>query len=175
MLQQQAQILAAQSSLYPLQTQADEQRDRLAVLTGQLPAQFFAPTPDLAALVIPAQTPVALPSAYLANRPDLRAARALVAASLFAYRNAVLNAFGEAADGLQALQNDKATLARAQQAAGTASQAYQLARQQFALGAVDYTTVLTAQIAAGQQTLNLLQTRTALLLDIALLQSAMAQ
>jgi NodT family efflux transporter outer membrane factor (OMF) lipoprotein len=79
-LQQQAQILATQSSLYPLQTQADNLRDRLAVLTGQLPAQLQNNQSGLAAITIPANVPVALPSAYLANRPDLRAARALVAA-----------------------------------------------------------------------------------------------
>jgi outer membrane protein TolC len=39
-LQQQSQILAAQAALPPLQTQADEARDRVAILTGQLPAVF---------------------------------------------------------------------------------------------------------------------------------------
>ena len=244
MLQQQAQILATQSTLYPLQTELDAQRDRLAVLTGQLPAQLRTGVPALDELTVPPDVPVTLPSAYLARRPDLRAARALVAAqnaqlgtavahlypditlsadggyaaealnalfepsaglwslagnmlqplydggvlharkkaaqaelaaALFAYHAAVLNAFGEAADTLQALQNDQAALTHAQAAASTAAQAYQLARQQFALGAVDYTTVLSAQITAGQQALVLVQTQAGLLLDIARLQSAMAQ
>jgi len=243
-LQQQAQILAMQSSLYPLQTNADIAQVQLAVLTGQPPAQFQNAPLNLDTIAIPSQIPVTLPSAYLANRPDLQAARALVAAqnatlgvavahlypdltlsadggyaaetlntlfqpsaglwtlagnllqplydggvlharkraaqaelaaALAAYHGAVLSAFGEAADTLQALQNDQAALARAQDASQTAAQAYQLARQQFALGAVDYTTVLTAQITAGQQALSLVQTRTTLLLDIARLQSAMAQ
>jgi NodT family efflux transporter outer membrane factor (OMF) lipoprotein len=243
-LQQQAQILATQATLYPLQTEVDAQRDRLAVLTGQLPAQLQINMPALDELTVPPDVPVTLPSAYLAGRPDLRAARALVAAqnaqlgiavahfypditltadggyaaealnalfepsaglwslaanmlqplydggvlharkkaaqaelaaALFAYHAAVLNAFGEAADTLQALQNDQAALAHAQDSASTAAQGYQLARQQFALGAVDYTTVLTAQITAGQQALVLVQTQAGLLLDIARLQSAMAQ
>jgi outer membrane protein TolC len=218
--------------------------DRVAVLTGQLPARFQTSGIDLSAIKIPAEIPVALPSAYLANRPDLRAARATVAAQnaalgiavahlypdltltanggyasetlnalfepsaglwslagnllaplydggvlharkraaqaelaadLAAYRVAVLNAFGEAADALHATQNDEAALVSAQAAASTAMQAYQLAEQQFALGAADYTTVLAAQTTANQQALDLVQTRTTLLLDVARLQSAMAQ
>ena len=243
-LQQQSQIQATQATLYPLQTQAEEMQDRVAVLTGQLPAAASNPPIDFAALAIPQTLPVTLPSAYLANRPDLQAARAQVAAqnaslgiavahlypdltlsaqggyasetlntliqpgsglwtlaanllqplydggilharkraaqfqlaaSLAAYRSAVLNAFGEAADALQATQNDETALARAEDADRTATQAYQLAQQQFSLGAADYTTVLNAQTTASQQALILVQTRTSLLLDIARLQSAMAR
>jgi len=242
-LQQQSEILATQSTLYPLQTDAETMQDRIAVLTGQLPAQMQSAGIALSAINIPGEIPVTLPSAYLAGRPDLRAARAAVAAqnaslgiavahlypdltlsasggyaaetlntlfepgsglwslagnllaplydggvlharkraaqaqlaaALAAYRGAVLNAFGEAADALQATQNDQAALLRAEDAASTATQAYQLAEQQFALGGVDYTTVLTAQTTASQQALNLVETRTRLLLDIARLQSAMA-
>ncbi len=243
-LQQQSQILATQSTLYPLRTDAETTHDRIAILTGQLPAQFQTAGVELTAINIPTQIPVTLPSDYLENRPDLVAARATVAAqnaslgiavahlypdltlsasggyasealntlfepgsglwslagnllaplydggvlharkraaqaelaaALALYRGAVLNAFGEVADALQAIQNDTAALQHAQAASSTATQAYQLAQQQFALGAADYTTVLTAQTTAIQQALNLVQTRTSLLLDIARLQSAMAQ
>ncbi len=243
-LQQQSQIQATQATLYPLQTSAEQMQDRVSVLTGQLPAASANPRITLAAIEIPQEIPVTLPSAYLAGRPDLQAARAQVAAqnaslgiavahlypdltlsanggyaseslstliqpdaglwtlaanllqplydggvlharkraaqfqlasSLAAYREAVLNAFGEAADSLQATQNDETALTRAEAADSTATQAYQLAQQQFSLGAADYTTVLTAQTTASQQALILVQTRTALLLDIARLQSAMAQ
>jgi NodT family efflux transporter outer membrane factor (OMF) lipoprotein len=242
-LQQQSQILAIQATLPPLQTQADESRDRLAILTGRLPAEFAGSGIRLDGLAIPAVIPVALPSAYLASRPDIRAARAQVAAqnaalgiavahlypdlslsanggyasetlnalfepgaafwsiaanllqplydggvlharkqaaqaqlaaALYAYHGAVLNAFGEAADALQAVRNDKVALARAQDAAQTAIAAFKLGQAQFGLGAVDYTTVLNAQQQAAQQALNLVQARTNLLLDIARLQSAMA-
>jgi NodT family efflux transporter outer membrane factor (OMF) lipoprotein len=240
-LQQQSQILAAQAALPPLQTQADEARDRVAILTGQLPAVFSGSGVTLDALTIPAQIPMSLPSAYLANRPDIRAARAEVAAqnaalgiavahlypdltlsanggyasetlnalfepeaafwtlaanllqplydggvlharkqqaqaqlaaALFAYHAAVLNAFGEAADAMQAVQNDRTALQSAIAAAQTAQAAFKLGSQQFALGAADYTTVLNAQEVAAQQTLNTVQARTTLLLDIARLQSA---
>jgi NodT family efflux transporter outer membrane factor (OMF) lipoprotein len=242
-LQQKSTILATQATLPGLQTNAAQQRDRLAILTGQLPAAFAAPDIALDALTAPSPVPVSLPSAYLANRPDLRAARAQVAAqnaalglavahlypdlqlsasggwvaetlnplfspetafwslagnllvplydggelharkaaaqaqlaeALAAYHDAVLNAFGQAADALQAVQNDETALASAQDAADTAIAAYKLADQQFSLGAVDYTTVLTAQATAAQQALVLVQTRTTLLLDIARLQAAMA-
>ncbi len=242
-LQQKSTILATEATLPALRTQAGQQRDRLAILTGQLPAAFAAPDISLNSLIAPSPVPISLPSAYLENRPDLRAARAEVAAqnaalgvaishlypdlqlsasggwvaltlnplfspatafwslagnllvplfeggqlharkqaaqaqlaaALAAYHDAVLNAFAEAADALQAVQNDQAALASAQDAAATANAAYNLASQQFALGAVDYTTVLTAQAAAAQQALALVQARTTLLLDIARLQAAMA-
>jgi NodT family efflux transporter outer membrane factor (OMF) lipoprotein len=243
-LQQQSAILATQATLPPLQTLADQQRDRLAILTGALPGDFAAPAPALQDLALPAQIPVAVPSAYLRDRPDLRAALAQVAAqnaalgiavahlypdfslsatggyasetlsslfgtssalwtlagnllapiyeggtlhahknaaqaqlqgALLAYRQAVLSAFGQAADALQAVQNDQIALARAQDAAQTANAAYQLAAAQFKLGAVDYTTVLNAQASAAQAALTMTQSRTNLLLDIANLQSVMAK
>jgi NodT family efflux transporter outer membrane factor (OMF) lipoprotein len=242
-LQQKSTILATQATLPGLQTDAEQQRDRLAILTGQLPAAFVGPDIALDALTAPSPVPVSLPSAYLENRPDLRAARAQVAAqnaalgiavahlypdlqlsasggwvaetlnplfspetafwslagdllvplydggvlhahkaaaqaqlaeALAAYHDAVLSAFGQAADALQAVQNDETALASAQDAANTAIAAYKLADQQFSLGAVDYTTVLTAQATAAQQALVLVQTRTTLLLDVARLQAAMA-
>jgi NodT family efflux transporter outer membrane factor (OMF) lipoprotein len=79
-LQQQSVIQATQATLPPLQTQEDQQRDRLAILTGALPADFTAPPLDLNAFSLPANIPLALPSVYLQNRPDIRAARAQVAA-----------------------------------------------------------------------------------------------
>jgi NodT family efflux transporter outer membrane factor (OMF) lipoprotein len=242
-LQQKSTILATEATLPGLQTQAEQQRDRLAILTGTLPAAFAAPGIALDALTAPAPVPVSLPSVFLENRPDLRAARAQVAAqnaalglaishlypdlqltasggwvaltldplfspdtafwelagnllapiyqggqlharkqaaqaqlaeALAAYHDAVLNAFGQAADALQAVQNDESALASAQDAANTAVAAYNLASQQFSLGAVDYTTVLTAQASAAQQALTLVEARTTLLLDIARLQAAMA-
>ncbi len=242
-LQQRSTILATQATLPGLQTSAAAQRDRLAILTGQLPAAFTVPDIPLDGLTAPAPVPVSLPSTYLENRPDLRAARAQVAAqnaalgvavshlypdlqlsasggwvattlnplfspatafwslagnllvplydggqlharkaaaqaqlteALAAYHDAVLTAFGQAADALQAVQNDETALASARDAADTAVAAYKLASQQYALGAVDYTTVLAAQATAAQQALVLIQTKTALLLDIARLQAAMA-
>jgi NodT family efflux transporter outer membrane factor (OMF) lipoprotein len=242
-LQQQSQILATQATLPALQTEAETQTDRLAILTGQLPAAFTPPPITLDSLTPPSPIPLAIPSTYLANRPDLRAARAIIAAqnaqlgiaiahmypditltaqggyaavtlgtlfqpasalwslagnllqpiyaggtlharkqaaqaqltaALSAYQSAILAAFAEAADALQAVQNDQTAITRATEAAYTATAAYHLAAQQFALGATDYTTVLTAQTTATQQALILAQTQTTSLLDIARLQAATA-
>jgi outer membrane protein TolC len=104
-----------------------------------------------------------------------RQAQAQLAGALFAYHDAVLSAFGQAADALLAVQNGQQALVSAEAAAATASQAYDLAGAQFRLGATDYTTVLAAQQTAAQQSLALVQARTALLLDIAKLQSVMAR
>lgn len=242
-LRQQSTILAAQASLPPLQTAAQQQRDRLAVLTGRLPSDFTSSDGSLAGFTIPLDVPTVLPSAYLKNRPDIQAALAQVAAqnaalgiavahlypdltltasggyaaeafsSLFntssalwtlagnllapiydggilharkraaqaqlaqalaAYHGAVLDAFSQGADALVAVQNGRVALARAQAAAQTATQTYQLSEAQYRLGAVDYTTVLTAQTAASQAQLNETQAQTQLLADIATLESAMA-
>ncbi len=242
-LQQQSEVLATQATLPPLQTQAGQLLDRLAVLTGRMPADLAATGITLKSLAAPAAIPISLPSAYLANRPDLRAARAQVAAqnaalgvavshlypdltltatggyaaetlgalfntssalwtlaanllaplydggilharrdvaeaqlqgALWAYRGAVLNAFGEAADALQAVQNDRVALDRAEAAAQTANAAYQLGAAQFRFGATDYTTVLNAEEVAVRQALALTQARGTLLLDIARLRTVMA-
>jgi NodT family efflux transporter outer membrane factor (OMF) lipoprotein len=243
-LQQRAQVLAVQATLPPLRTQFGAQRDRLAVLTGRLPADFAGAGVRLDGLDVPVDVPVSLPSTYLTKRPDLRAALAQVAAqnaalgvavahlypdfslsatggyaaetvgtlfgtdsalwilagnllapiyeggqlhahkvaaqqqlkaAIAAYKEAVLEAFGQAADTLQAVQDDQAALARAQDAADTAIAAFKLGEAQYSLGANDYTTVLTAQTTAAQQALALVQARTSLLLDIAKLQSVMAE
>lgn len=242
-LQQQAQILATQETLPALQTQADMQSDRLAVLTAHVPGAFLTPSIALDTLSMPDPVPVEIPSDYLANRPDLRAARANVAAqnaalgvavahlypdlqlsasggwvgetfnmlfntttafysiagnllapiyqggqlrahkraaqaqlaqALAAYHDAVFNAFAQAADALHELANDQTALATAQQANNTAQAAYHLASQNYALGAADDTSVLTAQALAAQQALAVVQAQTNLLLDAARLQAAMA-
>jgi outer membrane protein TolC len=227
-----------------LQAGEDSARDRLAILTGQLPGDFSLPPPALDAFATPDNLPILLPSAYLTNRPDLRAARATVAAqnaalglataklypdvnisatgglasetlgtlfepsaalwtlagnlvaplyeggtlhaqrdaaqaqlaaALAAYRQAVLTAFGQAADALDATQQDSTALTRAEASAQTANAAYQLANAEYRLGATDYTTVLTAEASAAQQALNVTSARVNLLADIARLQAVMAK
>jgi NodT family efflux transporter outer membrane factor (OMF) lipoprotein len=242
-LQQQSVILTTEATVPPLQTELERARDQLAVLTGALPADFTDPAIPLAGFTLPDTVPVALPSAYLANRPDLAAARALVAAqnatlalavahlypdltlsaqggyaaetigtlfepgaalwtlagnllaplydggvlharrqaaqaqlaaALAAYRGAVLTAFGDAADALQAIQNDQTEYQRAEDASRTATSAVKLASQQFSLGAIDYTTVLTSQATATQAALVLVQAKATLLLDLSRLRMIMA-
>ncbi|MBU6419346.1 MAG: efflux transporter outer membrane subunit [Proteobacteria bacterium] len=242
-LQQQSVILGTQATLPPLQTAAQQQRDRLAVLTGVLPADFSAAGLDLAGLALPQNVPVELPSTYLADRPDIRAALAQVVAqhaalgiavahmypdfslsatggyvaetasalfntssafwvlagnllaplydggelrahkhaapaqlagALAAYHAAVLNAFAQAADALAAVQNGRVALGRAAAASQTAEAAFDLSAAQYRAGAIDYTTVLTAQTNAVQVALSEVRARTALLSAIAALEAAMA-
>jgi outer membrane protein TolC len=109
-----------------------------------------------------------------ALRAHQHAAQAQLAAALDAYKTTVLAAFAQAADALAAVQNAQSALTRAQSAAATANDAYQLAAAQFRLGAIDTTTVLTAEAAAAQANLTATQARTNLLLAIATLQAIMA-
>jgi len=115
-LQQQIQVQAAQQALPALATQAQQAQDRLAILTGTLPGDFSSPP---LGFTVPANVPVVLPSTYLANRPDLRAARAQVAAQDAALGVAVAHLYpdvsltaqgGYAAETLGALFNPASAL-----------------------------------------------------------------
>jgi NodT family efflux transporter outer membrane factor (OMF) lipoprotein len=242
-LQQQSVIDATAATLPNLRTQLAAQRDRLAILTGTLPADFDAPPLDLERYTIPPALPELLPSAYLEIRPDIRAAlanvavqnatlglavahfypdisltaqggfasqalntlfqpgstfwtlagnllaplyeggtlrakrdqaQAQLASALAAYHDTVLTAFGQAADALSAVQNGQDAVRSALKAAETAGTAYNLAKAQFQLGAVDNTTVLNAQAQAAQAALTLAVARTNLLLAVATLEAAQA-
>ncbi len=75
-----------------------------------------------------------------------RAAQAALKGVVADYRTTVLNAFGQVANALRAVQHDAQTL-RYEQAAYTDSlNAYKLARWQYKAGAVQYTSLLTAQV-----------------------------
>jgi NodT family efflux transporter outer membrane factor (OMF) lipoprotein len=73
---QQAQLAQAQASLPGLLKQSAQQHDLIAVLAGRYPNQAPAETFDLASLTLPADLPVSLPSALVAQRPDVRQAQA---------------------------------------------------------------------------------------------------
>jgi NodT family efflux transporter outer membrane factor (OMF) lipoprotein len=71
---QQAVLAQAQATMPTLQKQLAQQRDLLAALTGRLPDQPPAETFTLTDLHLPADLPVSLPSAIVAQRPDIRQA-----------------------------------------------------------------------------------------------------
>ena len=73
---QQAQVAQAQTVLVPLQTQLVQARDQLAAYLGRAPSEVGIPRIDLDRLTLPADVPVSVPSALLAQRPDIRAAEA---------------------------------------------------------------------------------------------------
>ncbi len=71
--------LAQTRALLPLlQRQLEQLRHRLAVYTGQAPGAAQLPMFRLADLQLPAQLPLSLPSDLARQRPDIRAAEALL-------------------------------------------------------------------------------------------------
>ncbi len=80
-LTQQSNLAAAIATLPPLLKQRDQQRNQLATYLGAAPSQISGPPLDLADLTLPEELPVSLPSAIVAQRPDIRAARATLHAA----------------------------------------------------------------------------------------------
>ena len=75
-LQEQATLAAAEATLPPLQSQLALTRDQLAVYVGTFPGDFHEADFTLAGLILPQDLPVSLPSAIVAQRPDIQAAAA---------------------------------------------------------------------------------------------------
>jgi NodT family efflux transporter outer membrane factor (OMF) lipoprotein len=73
---QESQTAQVTSTLAPLLKQLAQTRDLLAVLTGRFPSQAPAENFDLSSLHLPEELPVALPSALVAQRPDVLQAEA---------------------------------------------------------------------------------------------------
>jgi NodT family efflux transporter outer membrane factor (OMF) lipoprotein len=73
---QEAQLRQAEASLPPLIKQRDQQNDLLAVLTGRFPAQAPNDKFTLKSLTPPSDLPLSLPSALVAQRPDVLQAQA---------------------------------------------------------------------------------------------------
>jgi NodT family efflux transporter outer membrane factor (OMF) lipoprotein len=73
---QQAALAQVEQTLPPLQKQLLQNRDLLAALTGGFPNQRMPQIFTLAALRLPRDLPVSLPSNVVEQRPDIRAAEA---------------------------------------------------------------------------------------------------
>ena len=73
---QQTQLANTQALVVPLQTQLTQARDQLAAYLGQAPSEANLPVITLDELTLPADLPVSLPSALVADRPDIRASEA---------------------------------------------------------------------------------------------------
>ncbi len=80
-LTQQSNLAAAIATLPPLEKQRDQQRNQLANYLGAAPSQISGAPLDLATLTLPEDLPVSLPSAIVAQRPDIRAAEATLHAA----------------------------------------------------------------------------------------------
>jgi NodT family efflux transporter outer membrane factor (OMF) lipoprotein len=64
-----------------LQKQLEQTRDLIRILAGDLPTHEVAQTFELDALQLPAELPVSLPAKIIEQRPDVRAAEALLHAA----------------------------------------------------------------------------------------------
>lgn len=74
-LSQQALLAQAEASLPPLQKQLAQERDLITALAGNLPSDAVPETFTLAALHVPEDLPVSLPSRLVEQRPDIRQAQ----------------------------------------------------------------------------------------------------
>jgi NodT family efflux transporter outer membrane factor (OMF) lipoprotein len=73
---QEAALAQLEATRPPLQRQLRQTEDRLAVLTGRLPADFTPSNLQLEQLVLPLDLPLGVPSELVERRPDVRAAEA---------------------------------------------------------------------------------------------------
>ena len=75
-LAQQATLSATQATLPNLEKQLAQQRVLLTALAGRFPSQEISQTFDLAALQLPQELPISLPSKLVEQRPDIQASQA---------------------------------------------------------------------------------------------------
>lgn len=76
LLQQQAQLAQQEATLPPLKAQLAQAQNQLAAYAGQFPGTFDLRSFTLDDLTLPKTIPVSLPSALVAQRPDIQAAAA---------------------------------------------------------------------------------------------------
>ncbi len=75
-LQQQATLAQQEATLPPMESQLAQAQNQLAAYAGQFPGNFHLKSFTLADLSLPKNIPVSLPSAIVAQRPDIAAAAA---------------------------------------------------------------------------------------------------
>ena len=76
LLSMQSQLAATEATLPPLRQRLDQAGHLLATLAGRTPAELALPDVDLAALKLPADLPLSLPSELVRQRPDVLASEA---------------------------------------------------------------------------------------------------
>lgn len=75
---QESQLAQTQASLPLLKLDLAKIRNNLSVLTGELPSESHLPSFHLEDLTLPTELPVSIPAAFVQQRPDIRAAEALL-------------------------------------------------------------------------------------------------
>ncbi len=104
------QVEQTRALLPPLHKQREQNKNLMAVLSGQTPGSAILPDFTLAQFRLPAELPLTLPSELVRRRPDIRASEALVHAANADYGVAVANMYPQlnlsASMGSQALSTD---------------------------------------------------------------------
>ncbi len=77
-LQQESEVATTEASLPPLQKQLEQQHHVLLALIGRFPSEALRERLTLAKFHLPTKLPVSLPSRLVQQRPDVRAAQALL-------------------------------------------------------------------------------------------------
>jgi NodT family efflux transporter outer membrane factor (OMF) lipoprotein len=239
---QESQLAQMAATLPPLVKQLAQLHDLLAALTGRFPNQAIPEKFDLASLQLPQDLPVSLPSALVAQRPDVlqaeanlhdasakigiatanrlpnivltanagssaaalsqlftggtgfwglgaeltapifqggtllhqeRAAKAAYVQALEQYRSTVLTAFQNVADALTALEQDAEAVKAASAATDAAKITLDLARRQWQDGYAGYLALLSAEQAAEQTQITLVQAQASRYADTAALFQAL--
>ncbi len=233
-LTQRGRVASSEATLPSLEQQLAVYRHELAILVGELPAQWRDRAPSMAEVRLPVRIPVSLPSTLVQQRPDIRAAQAqlryadveigvakaqmyptvtltaqfgqestapgalLHAASniwslagdlampifaggtleaqkreavaaydvtFAAYRQTVLGAFQQVANALRALEHDAQTLRAEQQALAANHAALRVAETSYRDGAIDYLSLLTAEVQYSDARLSDIQAQSQRYLD----------
>jgi len=119
LLAQQTQVAQTRATLPPLERDLEQTRHQLAVLVGRFPGEAALPAFELDEMILPERLPVSLPSSLVRQRPDIRAAEALLHAASAGVGAATANLypqitltgrFGTAADTVGGLFDGSSTL-----------------------------------------------------------------
>ena len=233
-LTQRGAVASSEATLPALEQQWAVYRHELAILVGQMPAQWRDRSPRMSEVRLPVRIPVSLPSALLRQRPDISAAAAQLRyadveigvakaqmypavtltaqfgqessapgafvhaasniwsvagdlvmpifaggtleakkreaiasydATFAAYRQTVLGAFQQVANALRALEHDAQTLRAEQHALAANHAALQVAETSYRDGAVDYLSLLTAEVQYSNARLSYIQAQSQRYLD----------
>ena len=233
-LTQRGNVASSEATLPALEQQWAVYRHELAILVGEMPAQWGDRSPRMNEVRLPVRIPVSLPSTLLRQRPDISAAAAQLRyadveigvakaqmypavtltaqfgqessapgafvhaasniwsvagdlvmplfaggtleaqkreaiasydATFAAYRQTVLGAFQQVANALRALEHDAQTLRAEQNALAANHAALQVAETSYRDGAVDYLSLLTAEVQYSNARLSYIQAQSQRYLD----------
>lgn len=168
-------IRAAEAQLRAANAVVGEQVARMYPLL-QLTADFGGASNTLGSLFDPADrvwalgAPLVMPLFEGGTLEAQKHAAEQAYVAVFAdYRSAVLNAFGNVADALRALQHDAVAAAAEKRALQEATLAFGVVRTQYRSGAVDYLSLLTSEVQYDTARIAYIQAQTRQLSDTAAL------